>query len=268
MPDIYATITETDPATAEQLAGAMELRATDQQQRAFLQAYVADLALPAGARVLEIGCGTGAIARVLATLPAVAEVVGSDPSALLLAKARELGANIANLSFREDDGRALSLPDASFDAVVLHTVLSHVPQPERVLAEAFRVLRPGGRLAVFDGDYATITFAAGRSDPLECCADAFRSAYINDPWLIRRLRALVKDAGFTGADLLGHSYVQTTDVDYMLSVVTRGADAIVAAGWIGPELAAALKAEAQRRIAAGSFFGHIAYASLIAGKPD
>ena len=267
MPDIYATITEADAATAEQLAGAMELRAADPQQRAFLQAYLAELDLPAGARVLEIGCGTGAIARGLAALPVVGEVVGSDPSPLLLAKARELAAGIGNLSFREDDGRELSLPDVSFDAVVLHTVLSHVPQPERVLGEAFRVLRPGGRLAVFDGDYATITFASGGFDPLECCADAFRSAYINDVWLVRRLPPLVTGAGFTDTDLRGHSYIQTADVDYMLSVATRGADAIAGAGRIGPELAEALKAEARRRVAAGSFFGHIAYASLIARKP-
>ena len=59
-----------------------------------------------------------------------------------------------------------------------------------------------------------ITFAAGGFDPLECCADAFRSAYINDPLLVRRLPALVTEAGFTGADLRGHSYVQTADVDY------------------------------------------------------
>jgi hypothetical protein len=115
--------------------------------------------------------------------------------------------------------------------------------------------------------YATITFAAGGFDPLECCAHAFRSAYINDPWLIRRLQALATEASFTGAGLRGHSYVQTADVDYMLSVATRGADAIAVAGRIGPELAEALKAEARRRVAAGSFFGHIAYASLIAHKP-
>jgi hypothetical protein len=142
-----------------------------------------------------------------------------------------------------------------------------VPQPERVLGDAFRVLRRGGRLAVFDGDYATITFAADGVDPLDRCADAFRSAYINDPWPIRELPALVTEAGSAGADLRGHSYVQTADVDYMLSVASRGADALAAAGRIGPELADALKAEARRCVAAGSFFGHIAYASLIASKP-
>jgi arsenite methyltransferase len=77
----------------------------------------------------------------------------------------------------------------------------------------------------------------------------------------------VTGAGFTDTDLRGHSYIQTADVDYMLSVATRGADAIAGAGRIGPELAEALKAEARRRVAAGSFFGHIAYASLIARKP-
>ena len=65
----------------------------------------------------------------------------------------------------EGDGRALRFADGDFDVVVCHTVLCHVPEPERVLAEAFRVLRPGGTLAICDGDYATTTVALGEADP-------------------------------------------------------------------------------------------------------
>jgi hypothetical protein len=53
----------------------------------------------------------------------------------------------------------------------------------------------------------------------------------------------------------------------MLTVVDRGVDLIRASGQIGVDLASALKAEARQRVAAGSFFGHIAYASLTARKP-
>jgi hypothetical protein len=52
----------------------------------------------------------------------------------------------------------------------------------------------------------------------------------------------------------------------MLSIVDRGADALAAAGTIGAPLAAALKQEARRRVTAGGFFGHVAYASLTARK--
>jgi hypothetical protein len=53
----------------------------------------------------------------------------------------------------------------------------------------------------------------------------------------------------------------------MLPIADRGADALAAVGRIGPGLAAALKAEARRRVAARTFFGHVAYASLTARKP-
>ena len=56
------------------------------------------------------------------------------------------------------DARALDLPDGHFDVVVAHTLLSHVDEPVRVLEEARRVLRPGGTLVVFDGDYATLAW--------------------------------------------------------------------------------------------------------------
>jgi hypothetical protein len=53
----------------------------------------------------------------------------------------------------------------------------------------------------------------------------------------------------------------------MLTIVDRGADLLCGSGQIGEETAAALKAEARRRVMAGTFFGHIAYGSLVARKP-
>jgi SAM-dependent methyltransferase len=201
----------------------------------------------------------------LAAWPGVAEVVGVDPSPILLAKARELAGD--TVEFREGDGRKLPFGDGEFDAVVLHRLLCHVPEPEDVLAEAFRVVRPRGRLAVFDGDYATITLATNDFDPLQTCIDAFRAAYLTDPWLVRRLTALVQAAGFEPGPLRSHGYVQIREPDYMVSMADRGADALLASGTIGTDLAEAFKAEARRRVDDDTFFGHVAYASLTAGKP-
>jgi SAM-dependent methyltransferase len=246
----------------------MELRARDPAQQAMLAAYLDGLDLPDRTAVVEIGCGTGAISRVLAARPGVAEVTGVDPSPVFLDRARELGAGVANLSFRQGDGRDLPLPDGSFGLAVLHTVLSHVPGPEVVLAQAFRVLRPGGALAVFDGDYNTVSVATGPADPLQACVDAFVQGSCHDPWVIRRLPGLAAAAGFTGIGLRSHGYAQITEPAYLLSLIDRGTDALAAAGRAGPELAQALKSEGRRRAAAHSFYGYIAYASLTARKPS
>jgi arsenite methyltransferase len=266
VPDVYSIITELEPAVVDQLASAMEVSAADPQHRTMVTSYLTRLDPPRSS-VVEIGCGTGAIARMIAARPGMGEVLGMDPSPILIERARVLSEGLANLSFQEADGAALSLPDGSHDVAVIHRVLSHAPAPERLLSEAFRVLRPGGRLAVFDGDYATITLATGEHDPLQVCVTAMVSAFVNDPWVVRRLPAMVEAAGFADAALESHGFVQIADADYMVSIADRGVDTLAASGRIGRELADALKAEARRRVEGGSFFGHIAYASLIAGKP-
>jgi ubiquinone/menaquinone biosynthesis C-methylase UbiE len=247
---------------------ALELRAVDPQQRAMLHTYLTDADLPQGARVLEIGCGTGAVTRVLATWPGVNEAIGVDPSPVFVAKARELAGGLSTLGFEEADGRSLPFAARMFDAVVLHTTLCHVLEPDVMLQEAVRVLRPGGRLAVFEGDYATATLATRRGDPLDECAESFREHFVHDPWLVRRLPALVEVAGVQLQSVRSYGYVETSKPGFMLaSWVDLGADALAASGRIGADTAAALKAEARRRVASGTYFGHIAYMSVVARKP-
>jgi ubiquinone/menaquinone biosynthesis C-methylase UbiE len=267
MPDVYASIESADEAVQERLAEVLELRAADAGQQSMLDEYLADLPLPDGARVLEVGCGTGAVARTLAVRPGVGEVVGLDPSPVFVQRAREIAAGVANLSYVVGGGTALAFDDGAFDAVIFHTVLSHIPDVSTALAEAARVTAPGGALAAFDGDYATATVAAGEHDPLQACVDAAMEALVHDRFLVRRLGVLVRAAGWEVVRLRSHGYVENDDPGYMLTLVDRGADTLVSAGRLGSDAAEALKGEARRRVAAGEFFGHIAYASLIGRRP-
>jgi SAM-dependent methyltransferase len=102
--DVYAAITDADPALVARIAEVLELRAADPQQQAMRQTYLGDIAFPEGARVLEVGCGTGAVTRELASWPGVAEVTGIDPSLTFLAAARRLSPP-TNVRFMEGDAR-------------------------------------------------------------------------------------------------------------------------------------------------------------------
>jgi ubiquinone/menaquinone biosynthesis C-methylase UbiE len=264
---VYSIITELDATTLERVAMAMETSAADPQHRDMVSAYLADLDVAASARVVELGCGTGAIARIITSLVRVSEYVGTDPSPQLLERARELANGVTCLRFEQADGASLPFADASFDLAIVHRVLSHVPDPQRVLHEAVRVVRAGGLLAVFDGDYATTTLAVGAADPLQCCVEAFTRAFVHEPWIVRRLSKLAAQAGIIDTHVRSYGFVQVRDADYMLSIVDRGADTLLADGVIGAQLAAELKAEARRRVLDNRFFGHVAYGSLTGRKP-
>jgi ubiquinone/menaquinone biosynthesis C-methylase UbiE len=103
------------------------------------------LDLRRGERLVVIGCGTGAD---LPLIPEEIEVLAVDLTPAMLRQA--MAHARPGIEFRVMDGMALDLPDGSFDAAILHMVLEVIPDPARCLAEAARVLRAGGRLAVFD----------------------------------------------------------------------------------------------------------------------
>jgi SAM-dependent methyltransferase len=104
--------------------------------------------LPADLVVADLGCGTGDLAARLA--PHVARVVGVDRSAAMLRAARRRLEALSNVDLRQGDLEALPLDDASCGAALLVLALTYVAEPARAVAEAARVLAPGGVLAVVD----------------------------------------------------------------------------------------------------------------------
>jgi ubiquinone/menaquinone biosynthesis C-methylase UbiE len=103
-----------------------------------------------GSRLLELGCGPGFYSRQLAGIFGQLRVVGVDRSERQLRRARYLAATgrLGNCLFVKGDARALPMADASFDAVLISRLFIILPERDRVLAEMYRVLKPGGRCFV------------------------------------------------------------------------------------------------------------------------
>jgi SAM-dependent methyltransferase len=104
--------------------------------------------LPPDWTVADLGCGTGALAAALA--PHVRAVVGFDQSAAMLRAARRRLDGAANVELHRAELERLPLPDATCHAALAVLVLAYVAEVGPVLAEAARVLRPGGRLVLVD----------------------------------------------------------------------------------------------------------------------
>jgi SAM-dependent methyltransferase len=131
---------------------AFALDPTEEAERAFIGLYhqaVAGLDL-AGAEILEVGAGHGGGAAWMARHLGAARVVGVDLSRATVARARALNRDVAGLEFRTGDAEALPFPDASFDLVVNIESSHCYGSMDRFVAEAARVLRPGGILSWAD----------------------------------------------------------------------------------------------------------------------
>jgi ArsR family transcriptional regulator len=96
----------------------------------------------------DLGCGTGQVA--LALSPFVARVVAVDRSGEMLQAARRRLRDLPSVEVKRGELEALPIGDAELDAATLLLVLHHLPDPPAALSEAYRALKPGGRLVVAD----------------------------------------------------------------------------------------------------------------------
>jgi arsenite methyltransferase len=203
------------------------------------------LALTAGEAVLDIGSGPGLLATELAQAVGPAgRVCGIDvsDSMLHLARARTVPAGSAPVEYRHGGANAVPYPDGSFDAAVATQVLEYVADIPAALAEAWRVLRPGGRLLVMDTDWDSIVWHGTNPDRMRRILLTWEQ-HVVDPFLPRTLGRHLRRAGFDVAPpqvlpLLNVGYEAASFSGREIPIVARfvtGRDGWTAAdveGWV------------------------------------
>jgi arsenite methyltransferase len=263
--DLLTRIAEQPRDVLDAIANSMNVRASEPAMRSICARYLGPLTAP-DADVLEIGCGNGAATRLIMQHVRPARLVGIDISPVFVKMAREAFADEPGVSFALGDAAATRQPGSCFDLVIAHTVYSHLVDPQAALAEAYRVLKPGGRLAIFDGDFASLTVALFDGDPLQSATSSVLRHMVHAPHIMRQLPSLLAAAGFAVESIEPHAYVQTTSPDYLLTLLSRGMSAAGRADEIGPAMVESFNAEARRRVANRTFFGSLTFLSVIARK--
>ena len=207
------------------------------------------LALATGAKILDVGCGTGASALPAAeAVGAKGSVIGVDLSARLLerARAKAKARGIANIEFRIADMTSLGYPDGHFDAVVSVFSVFFVPDMEGLVRELWRMVRPGGKLAVttwgprfLEPVYSRWQTAIRRERP--DLYNAFNPwDRITEPEAVRRL---LRDGGTTNIEVAAEDGFQALRSAEDWWIVALGSGLRWAIEQMGPEAAARIKAD-------------------------
>ncbi len=162
----------------------------------------ADFFLPyldALTHVLDLGCGDGALSIGLASTAGQVTAVDTSPDDFAAAEVYAAIHGLDHLSFVEGDATRLAFEDRTFDACLCHSLLEAGPDPALVLAEVWRVLRPGGYVGVASTEYDGLILAGPAVDLLRRSNTIREQLWIlsgADPFLGRELRRLVTEAGF------------------------------------------------------------------------
>jgi arsenite methyltransferase len=255
-----------DAATAKTLEKAYHKRDMIRRRRHVREA----LAAQPGERILDVGCGPGFYAReLLDEVGPGGAIVAVDASPDMLALARQRCAGHDNVTFGEGNAAALPVDDAAFDAALCVQVMEYVPDPVGALREMHRALRPGGRVLVWDVDWATVWWHSNDPDRMRRVLQAWDEHLVH-PSLPRRLGADLRTVGFGEVAVAGHSFATVSYDDESFAVAMLGmvADFVPGRNGVTGDEAAAWKAEQRDLAELGEFFFEGTQFCFTATKPN
>jgi ubiquinone/menaquinone biosynthesis C-methylase UbiE len=148
-----------------------------------------------GARVLDVGCGTGVdVFAAAERIGPTGQAVGVDMSEELVTQAKSRADATLPVAFQTADATALPFEDEEFDAVRSERVFQHIPDPIRAATEVARVTAPGGRVVIADPDHGMWALDMSDRQTTETLM-AWWISHIKNPWMGRQLPGLLREAG-------------------------------------------------------------------------
>jgi len=268
--DPHRFVNELDDATVQRLIDRLESRAKDKVFTRLFEKYAAQLNLLASTQVLEAGCGTGAIIRLLAQSSDFSgKAFGVDQSPAFIDAARRFAQQEGvgdRVEFRVGDAHKLDFSDGVFDVAIAHTLISHVTEPATILRELARAVRPGGTVVIFDGDYASLTYAFPDHDLGHRMDVALVSATFNNPMVMRDLPRLLPDLGLKMTAAWGDALVEIGNGSYFKSFAETYAPSVTRAGLLLAETVEAWLTAQRQSMENGTFFASCNYCTYLARR--
>ena len=270
--DIFRLAPSMDATVLETIAARLEFRGTDEGYARRSQAYLPRLPLAHARRILALGCGTGIEVRALRRLtrPDTA-IIGVDHSPALIDAARRLTTDEGladNVTYQVADAHHAPFGDDEFDIITLHTLISHVEDPLQVLEEARRLVRPGGTVAVFDGDYASLTFAYPDHALAKTIEEKLIELIVANPRIMRDLPRLLHETGLELIEADGTLYANIGSSHFWVGAAESYGVLLARSGLLPPELVDDWRAFQVRSVTENAFFGASNYYTYLTRRPD
>jgi ubiquinone/menaquinone biosynthesis C-methylase UbiE len=255
-----------DEETGKQLEELYRIRDAVSRRRLVRAA----LAAAPGERVLDVGCGPGFYcAELVEEVGPQGLIVGVDASPHMLDLAARRCQGHGNVGFRQADATSLPVESSSFDAAVCVQVLEYVPDVPAALAELHRALRPGGRVVVWDVDWATVSWHSLDPPRMERVLRTWEE-HLTHPSLPRTLAAALRAAGFDQVAVHAHNFTSTQfDPDtYGVALIPLMRSFVAGRGDITEQESAAWAAEQQELGEQGECFFACTQFCFTATRPD
>jgi ubiquinone/menaquinone biosynthesis C-methylase UbiE len=157
------------------------------------------------------------------------------------------------------NSHALGFASGSFDAVIAHTLFSHLDDPTKVLAEMRRLLPRGATACIFDGDYASMTLELADEQRSRRMDDAIVASLVTNPRILRQLPRLLKQAGFVMETIIPSVITEAGAADFWKSGIEAYAKLAPRAGIVSEAEVASWLEDLLAASAAGEFFGSCVY---------
>jgi ubiquinone/menaquinone biosynthesis C-methylase UbiE len=271
--DVYRITDQLDNSVLDALVSRLEARGKHPGFMGMLQEYLDAMDIDAAATVLDVGCGTGVASRTIARRQDFSgHVTGIDRSAYLIAfgrqRIREEGL-AGRIELHAGDSHGLDIPDASFDAVVAHTLLSHVEDQLGVLKEIARIVKPGGRIGIFDGDYASLTYGGDdpsvpTSTPMD---ELIVNALVTNPRVMREMPWFLRAAGLTLVQSFAHVIADIGKADFFAPGLQAMTKMLPRATGMSEAQVQAWSTAMLKRSEEGTYFGASNFYSYVAVRP-
>jgi ubiquinone/menaquinone biosynthesis C-methylase UbiE len=270
--DPYRITDKLEDALLDVIVLRLEARGNHWFFQKVLREYLDAMDIDSAGTVVDMGCGTGVAARTIARRANFSgRVTGIDLSPYLVEAAKRLAKEEGlgrRVEFRSGDTRDMDFPDGKFDAVVAHTLVSHVQEALAVIKEAGRVVKPGGLIAIFDGDYASMTFAL--DDPLQSKRydEVLINALMTSPRVMRQMPRLIQQADLEMVRTFSYIMAEVGEGDFWLSAIDSFEKLAPKSGAMTESEATSWANALHNASDEGVFFGASNYYTYIARRPE